>query len=180
MKEADLRRENMIDEYGTTTIIEDAGFLFPDGTLISMVDEPQSGWTRCHALLALECYDALLEEHDELHCLKNDDEKWDRIEEIENKALENFLEEGNIRLVPDSPGFAISSTHKITKDQKMFLYDYVDYVKNEASQWSEQFYIDIHKPDGTIDYLAYDIDKLSVQRIMRDIENKANNKDIEK
>ena len=172
MTEADLRRQQIIDDIGTTNIIEDAGFLFPDGTLISMVEDTHE-WVRGHCLL-IGYYDNL-EDEPEDECLDDDDRR-----SLYDQAVNNFLNEGNLRLVPESPGFAISSTHKLTRDQKMFLYDYVDYAKNEASEWSSNFYIDIHKPDGSIDYLVYNIDKLSVQRIMRDIENKVNNKDIER
>lgn len=172
MTEADLRRQQIIDDIGTTDIIEDAGFLFPDGTLISMVEDTHE-WVRGHHLL-IDYYDNLEDEPEDEY-LDDDDGR-----SLYSQAVNNFLNEGNLRLVPESPGFAISSTHKLTRDQKMFLYDYVDYAKNEASQWSSKFYIDIHKPDGNIDYLVYDIDKISVQRIMRDIENKVNNKEIER
>lgn len=173
MREADIRRQEIIEDIGTTDIIEDAGFLFPDGTLISMTKTPHGEWIEGHHLL-IDYYDNLEDEPEDEY-LDEDDSR-----SLYCQAVNNFLKEGNIRLVPESPGFAISSTCKLTKEQKMFLYDYVDYAKDEASEWTDRFYIDIHKPDGNIDYLVYDIDKLSVQKIMRDLEIKMNSKDIER
>ncbi len=159
MTEADLRREQIIDDIGTTNIIEDAGFLLPDGTMISMVDKPHGEWTNGHHLL-IDYYNNLE--------VDIDDEDYD--DSLYEKAVNNFLKEGNIRLVPESPGFAISCTHKLTHEQKMVLYDIIDYAKNEACKWSSEFFIDVHGRDGQASYLVYNIDKLNVQRIMKDME----------
>ena len=176
MTEADLRRQRIKEDIGTTDIVEDAGFLLPDGAMISMVDKPRGEWERGHNLL-IDYYDDLKGEQDRLYELDMQgqwkDEYYDVQNELYDEAVSRFLQEGNIRLVPDGPGIAICSNHKITREQKMALYDIVDYAKNDASRWTDKFYIDVQGPISTYGF-NYDIATLSVARIMRDLEPEKN------
>ena len=73
-------------------------------------------------------------------------------------------------MVPDAPGFAIDKNHKITKEQKFALYDLIDYAKETNRGVDAKFYVDVYGGwTGPVSY-QYDIDTVSVQRIMRDLE----------
>ena len=74
-----------------------------------------------------------------------------------------FIAEGNIRWMPEGPGISIDANCPMTRDQKMALYDIVDYAKNK----SNSFYMDVVNGDN-IKSFKYEGKQMSVAKIAKD------------
>ena len=125
LSEADYFRKQAVKEFGYTPYFYDAGYIVTNGKMLNF-----SGEKGKH-------YGSRGQDHRAIETIYANTERTD--------ALNRFVNEGNIRIVPESPGIDISSVVEPTKEQyatiKKFLYDYAD---------QGYFSIDISGPDGRV------------------------------
>lgn len=143
LSEADFRRKEIIEASGTTKDPHLAGYIFPDGSMIKMGEE---GFRGDDHRFVREYFAPGSKEY-------NDQET----------AMWSFIAEGNIRWKPEGPGISIDASQPITKEQKMALYDVIDYAKNR----SNDFYVDVVSGDK-IKSLQYERKQMSVAKIVKD------------
>lgn len=143
LSEADFRRQQIIDAYGTTTNPHLAGYIFPDGKMLKMGNDNYRG-----------------EDHRLVREFFGPGSK-----EFENAeaSLWAFVAEGNIRWMPEGPGISIDANCPMTRDQKMTLYDIVDYAKDKHGK----FYMDVVNGND-IKSFKYEDKQMSVAKITKD------------
>ena len=146
LSEPDFRRAKIIDEYETTDNPKIAGYIFPDGSLIKMGEEGYRG--------------------DDHRFVRAYFEPGSKEFECAEDAMWSFISEGNIRWMPEGPGLTIDTSCPLTKDQKMALYDIVDYAKTEFGE----LYMDVVTKSGDIKGFRYDEKHMSVNKMLQDIQ----------
>ena len=131
LSEADYFRKQAVKEFGYTPYFYDAGYIVTNGKMLNF-----SGEKGQH-------FGSRGQDHRAIETIFADTERSD--------ALFRFVSQGNIRIVPESPGLDVSSTVEPTSEQyatiKRFVYQYAD---------KGYFSIDISdnngKVVGTLDY----------------------------
>ena len=110
LSEADYFRKQAVKEFGYTPYFYDAGYIVTNGKMLNFSGEKgQHFGSRGQDHRAIETIYATTERTD---------------------ALNRFINEGNIRIVPESPGIDVSAATEPTSEQyatiKKFLYQYAD------------------------------------------------------
>lgn len=141
---ADDRRKAAVKEFGYTPYFYDAGYLLPNGKMLNFSGEKgQHYGTRGQDHRAIGMvYDSLQG----------------------SQAMNAFMNEGNIRVVAESPGLDISKEASLTSAQyktiKEMVYEYQD---------KGRFLIDFSNADGkTIESLRYE-GRFSAEQVVNDI-----------
>lgn len=143
LNEVDFRRKQIVEAYGLTTNPHTAGYIFPDGTMLQMGEKGFRG--EDHRLVR-EFFEPGSKEF-----INAEASMW------------AFIAEGNIRWMPEGPGISINAKNPLTREQKMALYDIVDYAKSK----SDSFYMDVVNGDK-IKSFKYEGKQMSVARIAKD------------
>lgn len=143
LSEADFRRKQIIGAYGTTTNPHLAGYIFPDGKMLKMGNDNYRG--EDHRLVR-EFFEPGSKEFDNAEA-----------------SLWAFVAEGNIRWMPEGSGISIDANCPMTRDQKMTLYDIVDYAKDKHGK----FYMDVVNGND-IKSFKYEGKQMSVAKITKD------------
>ena len=143
---ADDRRKAAVKEFGYTPYFYDAGYLLPNGKMLNFSGEKgQHYGTRGQDHRAIGMvYDSLQG----------------------SQAMNAFMNEGNIRVVAESPGLDISKEAPLTSAQyktiKEMVYEYQD---------KGRFLIDFSNADGkTIESLRYE-GRFSADQVVNDIKH---------
>ena len=110
LSEADYFRKQAVKEFGYTPYFYDAGYIVTNGKMLNFSGEKGKHFgSRGQDHRAIETIYATTERTD---------------------ALNRFINEGNIRIVPESPGIDVSAATEPTSEQyatiKKFLYQYAD------------------------------------------------------
>ena len=144
LSEADYFRKQAVKEFGYTPYFYDAGYITPNGKMLNF-----SGEKGQH-------YGARGEDHRAIGRVYANVEG--------SKAMFKFMNEGNIRIMPESPGLDISSNVKPSTEQYATIRKFVREYANQ-----EYFNIDITDTDGhTIGNYEYE-GKISAERVVNDI-----------
>lgn len=106
LSEADFRRQQILENKGTTDLVEMACYVFPDGSLIKRNDD--------HRFVAAYFEPGSVESNDQ------------------ETALYSFINEGNIRWMPEGLTMTVSLCHPLTDEQEDAIYKIVDYAKKYA------------------------------------------------
>ncbi|MEE0930553.1 MAG: hypothetical protein UIM53_06090 [Acutalibacteraceae bacterium] len=147
LSEENYRREKIIQDMGTTTLPEHGGYIFPDGEMIKMGDT------------AIRDVD-----HRFVVNYFSPDAGFDKCPENAKWA---FIAEGNIRWMPEGPGISIDVNQPMTTDQKMTLYDALDYAK----QTKAQFYVDVFDKGERVQSFFYEGAQINMAKISMDLKN---------
>lgn len=112
LAEANMAVQRAVDIYGTTEDIRESGFILRDGRFLDLSEKNnggESGMRSADHRDIAQCYD-------------------DNIDGTE--AMMRFMNEGNIRLNPESGGIDISAPP--TEQQRSALREYINYFKGEV------------------------------------------------
>lgn len=118
----DARREQAVEQFGTTASFRNAGFIHPDGKMLdlSMKNSQQS---------------ILTVSHNQIEAVYDDVKGKD--------AVARYINEGNVRIIESAPGIQFAEDIEPTPEQ----YEKIAIlVKNSRSK--QALYVDITKPDG--------------------------------
>ena len=146
MPEADYFRDQAVKKFGCTTDFRYAGYLLPDGRMLDFTSaEGKKDGKR-----------------DKDHREIADIYEYTK----QSAALLRFLNDGNIRIMAETPGVDLSAAHEPTKQQyaeiKRFVREYAD---------KRQFMVDISGEDGrTVGTYTYD-GRVSADRVISDIQH---------
>lgn len=143
LSEADFRRQQIIEAHGLAKAPHLAGYIFPDGTMLKMGEEGYRG--------------------DDHRLVRAFFEPGSKEFNNAETSMWAFIAEGNIRWMPEGPGISIDANCPMTRDQKMALYDIIDYAKNK----SESFYMDVVNGNN-IKSFKYEGKQMSVAKIAKD------------
>ncbi len=138
---AALHKQRAIDEYGTTFDYRKAAYILDDGRYLDF----SYGQNR------------RVEDHRSISSVY--DEDFDSATEY----LTSFMNEGNIRVSPESNGIDISSVAEPTKEQYSKMSDYLEHF------WKEGYTVDISDENGnSLASLEYP-PRTSVRKVISDI-----------
>lgn len=143
LSEPDFRRQEILESMGTTTEPKLGGYVFPDGSMIKMGNGSRD------------------DDHRFVRSFYNPSSREFNNQE---EAMWSFISEGNIRWMPEGYGISVDINNPITRDQKMTLYDLVDYTEKAG----RTFYMDIANNGKVIQSFQYEGKQMNVQKIMKD------------
>ena len=150
LSEPDFRREQLLNKYGTIHDHSWSGFIFPDGQMLFM------NYTEDHSIVQ-PYFEPKTREY---NCAGD--------------AILAFVSEGNIYWDPTKAELAIDMNVGITKEQEKQIREIVEYAQCVTGKLK----IDVLVGDGVVGK-DYDWEHLKVNKIMKDIEKMAGNKDKE-
>jgi hypothetical protein len=144
LSEADYFRKQAVKEFGYTPYFVDAGYITPNGKMINFSGEKGKHYgTRGLDHRAIERIYANVSRTD---------------------AMVKFMGEGNIRIMPESPGIDISSLVEPSKEQYATIRKFVREYANK-----EYLNIDLTDADGqTVGNYEYE-GRISAERVVNDI-----------
>lgn len=146
LSEADYFRKQAVKEFGYTPYFYDAGYILPNGKMLNF-----SGEKGKH-------YGSRGQDHRAIGIIYANTSGTD--------ALNRFVNDGNIRLMPESPGFDVSAHIEPTTEQystiRKFAYEYAD---------NEYFSVDLTNENGTVKGTLEYEGKINPTRIINDIKH---------
>ena len=135
----------VIEVYGTTQDVREAGYILTNGNYLDLSEKNNGGTP---------------------HTRNADHRDINQCFESENmgntEALINFMNDGNIRLLPESGGIDLSI--KPNSKQKMALRDYINYFNGDIL-------IEIDNENGKQIFSKQYSKKTASSKILNDIEN---------
>ncbi|MBQ9662206.1 MAG: hypothetical protein IJV40_03525 [Oscillospiraceae bacterium] len=123
LSEEEYFRKLAIKEFGYTSNLREAGYLLPNGKMLNF-----SGEKGRHAGYRAEDHRAIS------RVFANSEG---------TAALVRFVNQGNIRMMPEAPGFDVSAAHEPTAEQYRMIRTFV-----RESMDEDYFIVDIDGPDG--------------------------------
>lgn len=145
--EADYYRDKAVKEFGYTPYYYDAGYIVPNGKMLNF-----SGEKGKH-------YGSRGQDHRAIGTIFTSDLSG-------TKAMLKFMEQGNVRLMEETPGIDINSKTEPTKEQYATI---KSFASNSARK--EYFIVDFTDEDGnTVGSIEYE-DRVRPDRIVNDIKH---------
>lgn len=132
------------NEFGTTTDMREAGYLLPDGSMLDFSEKNNGGEPGTRGA-----------DHRDIARVIND-RSYDTMTEY----LDDFINEGAIRLIPESGAFSVAQ--QPTKEQKNILRNFIYRYNGEVD-------VEIYK-DGHSVANPYYRERTSPQRVLNDID----------
>ncbi len=146
LSEADYFRKQAVKEFGYTPYFYDAGYIVPNGKMLNF-----SGEKGKH-------FGSRGQDHRAIGTIYADTDG--------TAALNRFVNDGNIRIVPESPGFDVSATVEPTKEQYATIRRFIYESANKG-----YFSIDISDKDGrVVGSLEYE-NRINPTRIIADLKH---------
>ena len=139
-------RKQAVKEFGYTTSMKEAGYLLPNGKMLNF-----SGEKGRH-------YGYRAQDHRAIGSI------FASSEYTQSKAMVHFMEMGNIRMMPESPGLDISTAAEPTTEQ-------YNMIRKMATQFADEEYFNVDLTDAngnTIGSLEYE-GRINPARIVNDI-----------
>lgn len=147
LTKSDYHRKLAVKEFGYTPYFYDAGYILPNGKLLNF-----SGEKGKH-------FNIRGQDHRAISAIMGSNVGY-------TESLVLFMNEGNIRIMPESPGVDISSVIKPTKEQLSTIKNFINEYRDK-----EQFFVDFSNIKGNVvSSLSYK-DRIYPQKIIQDIEN---------
>ena len=146
LSESDYFRKKAVKEFGYTPYFYDAGYIVANGKMLNF-----SGEKGRH-------FGSRGQDHRAIGTIYAETDG--------TAALNRFVNDGNIRIVPESPGFDVSATIEPTKEQyatiRKFIYEYAN---------KGYFSVDISDKDGrVVGSLQYE-NRINPTRIIADLKH---------